>query len=282
LVLFTNNYVSAWGARPCVAVIHDLTPFIMPRASGVLHGFYQRLYFRLAARRATHVITDSENSRLDICRLLRVPEERVTAVPLAVLPSLGVTDVPELDELRTRFGFPGPYILYAGAIHPRKNVERLVDAFTAVKRDEGVPHCLVIAGERRWLSGGIDRLARSDVVLTGRVSDRELAGLYRHAALFVYPSLYEGFGLPVLEAMTMGTPVVTSRASALPEVAGDAAVLVDPESVDSIAEGIGRLLSDDALAGELREKGRTRAAEFTWTETARRYWEVVGVTLQKI
>ena len=276
VVLFTNNYISLTGARPAVVFINDMTPFVMPDSFRRAHVLYQQAYFRLSARRAAHIITISDHSKADICRILSVPEHKVTVAPLA--SGLTPTENPPKPA-----AIAGPYILYVGAIHPRKNLPRLITAFARLKSRTALPQKLVIAGERLWMSGefGEDaeyRQVADQIHFTGRVTDLELSGLYHHCDLFAYPSLYEGFGLPVLEAMTCGAPVLTSNVSSLPEVAGDAGVLVDPLDVEAIANGMAQVLENPAFAADLRQRGRQRALTYSWRKTA----QIVGRVLESV
>lgn len=277
----TNNVVSCWGSTPSVATIYDMTPFIIPEFFVRSHAAYQRAYFRFAAKKAAKIITVSENSKRDICRILKVDEEKVIVIPLAsdfgeasTLPAL-----PSVD-LISRFNIRTPFVLYVGAIHPRKNVPRIIEAFNLLKQDKKIPHQLVIAGSLRWKKDHLFghssfNLVRDHIVFTGRVSEAELVSLYRNCDAFVWPSLYEGFGLPVLEAMSLGAPVVTSNCSSLPEVAGDAAVLVDPYNVMEIANAIWMILDRRSFAEDLRKKGIKRAAEFSWKKTAEKVLNVL-------
>ena len=277
----TNNIVSCLGSTPTVVTIHDMTPFVIPESFVCGHGVYQRAYFRFAAKKAAKIITVSENSKRDICRILKVDEEKVIVIPLAsdfreasTLPAL-----PSVD-LISRFDIRNPFVLYVGAIHPRKNVPRIIKAFNILKQDKRIPHQLVIAGSLRWKKDHLFghssfNLVRDHIVLTGRVSEAELVSLYRNCDAFVWPSLYEGFGLPVLEAMSLGAPVVTSNCSSLPEVAGDAAVLVDPYNVMEIANAIWMILDRRSFAEDLRKKGIKRAAEFSWKKTAEKVLNVL-------
>lgn len=270
----TNNIVSFWGKVPAVVTIHDMTPFLIPETFRKSHGMYQRAYFRFAARKAVKIITVSENSRQDICNILNVPPEKVVVAPLAVdlvCPKGGVTSL--LHRLRKKNGLKSPFILYVGAIHPRKNVARVVRAFAQLKKTKRIPHKLIIAGEFRWMPDQVmkeienAKIAEHCLFLKD-LTDPELACLYSSCEMLVWPSLYEGFGLPVLEAMSLGAPVVTSNCSSLPEVAGDAALLVDPRSIDEIANAMWRILNEPDLANRLREKGRHRASQFSWVKTA--------------
>jgi glycosyltransferase involved in cell wall biosynthesis len=223
----------------------------------------------LARWTADAVLTDSQQSKHDLVRYAHFEPSQVH------ITSCG-THVPseaDLDRWRSRriyleerFGLQGPYFLYVGALNPRKNVPRLIESFKRVRSVHSNVR-LVIVGPETWWADETLKEAKDlhDAVrLTGYVDDEVLHILYTLASVVVFPSLYEGFGLPPLEGMAHGTPVITSRASSLPEVVGDAAVLVDPLSVSSIADAMSRVVSDGGLAAELSLKGRARAADFTW------------------
>lgn len=251
-----------------VMTIADLTPLLLPT-----HTFGRRLAHRLLfgrlARRAHHIVTISEHTRSDVIRYLKVPAERVTATPLAADERLApVEDEREIAGLRDKYDLPRRYILHVGTIEPRKNLSRLVEALGALPQAHS-DVVLALAGAKGWGDVGIERLVErlglaGRVRLVGYVPEDELAGLYSGAQALVYPSLYEGFGLPPLEAMQCGCPVVTSNTSSLPEVVGDAGLLVDPTSVHGLAEAIERILEDEALRDRLRTAGRERAKQFTW------------------
>ena len=272
VVLYTNNYISMWGRYPKVVIIHDMTPFIIPSTFYWLHGFYQRSYFRISAKRSQKIITVSENSRKDICRILKVPEDKVVVVMNAT--SLKDHQSPDPSVLE-KFNINLPFILYVGAIHPRKNIDRLIQAFDRLKMSREIPHQLVVVGRHRWGKQVSASKFLSSIIFVDSLSDAQLVVLYQSCEVFVYPSLYEGFGLPVLEAMSYGAAVVTSKASSLPEVAGDAAVLVDPYDVDNIADGIWRLISQPDLRRELREKGLRQSALFSWKRSAKKVLEIL-------
>jgi glycosyltransferase involved in cell wall biosynthesis len=227
-----------------------------------------------AARSADAVIAVSRHTAEDLTRRSRVPRERIHVVPLAA--ALPMADG-EVEETLGRLKVRAPYVLFAGTLDPRKNVVRLVRAYRRVA-SRGAPHSLVLAGPMGWHPQGLLRElaveAPGEIVLTGRTEPADLDALYRGAAVFVYPSLYEGFGLPVLEAMARGAPCVVSIAGSLPEVAGEAALPIEPQSVAGLADAIERVLNDRTLSSRLREAGRARAARFSWDETARRTLEV--------
>jgi len=277
IIHHTNNMVSFWGRTPAVVTIHDMTPFVLPGAFHGFHAAYQRYYFRKAAEKARKIITVSECSKRDICSILRVPETKVDVVPPASGIGAGIAGSDRVWEgLRQRFNLPEEFLLYVGAIHPRKNVGRVIKSFVSLKKERDIPHALVLAGATRWMAKlpCAERATQAGIIVTGPLGDDELAVLYGKCALFVWPSLYEGFGLPVLEAMSLGAPVITSNRSALPEVAGDAALLVDPENEGAIQEAMCQILSNPALAKDLSRRGRARAAMFSWENSAKLTWRV--------
>ena len=250
--------------------------------------FYKFLSRKLKshAQKAEMILTISDSTRRDVVNYLDIPEDKVRVTYLGVDPQYRpVGDSSVVQAIREKYGLPERYILFVGTLQPRKNVEGLLGAFRMLEDEYKVPHKLVLVGCKGWKYDGIfsriERDGLSDkVVFPGYVDYQDLPVLYSAADLFVLPSYYEGFGLPILEAMACGTPVVTSNVSSMPEVAGDAAVLVDPKRTEDIAGGIYRVLNDPALAGTLRERGMIRAKEFTWEkcadETMQVFEEVVG------
>lgn len=265
-----------WVNVRSVATIHDLTPLIRPDyfSSGAL---YKRAYFRIATawtlRRASAVITPSYATAAAVQRIFR-PRVPVVPVPEGADPAFDVVVGPSsVADLRERFGLPRPFLLYVGVDRPHKNLGRLISAFARVA--ERIPHDLVlVGGAMTGTSEVIDAIARH--ALAGRVrrlghlSEPDLRVIYAAADAFVLCSLVEGFGLPVLEAMRAGTPVITSREGSTEEVAGDAALLVDPMSVSEIAAALLAVSTDEALRNSLRLRGLERSAQFTWERAADR------------
>jgi glycosyltransferase involved in cell wall biosynthesis len=251
-----------------VATIHDVIPYIYPRTSSALDWLIYRCWLPIASRRLDAIITVSNQSKADIVRHLPVRQEAVTVVPEAVGRSYQLLDRAAVQPVLDRHGIKSPYILYVGSIEPRKNLIRLLRAYARFRRWSGRWN-LVIVGARKGKAASVyewtKRLGLQPFVrFTGFLAEEELPALYNGASLFVFPSLYEGFGLPVLEAMACGTPVVTSNTSSLPEVAGDAGLLVDPRDEDAIASAMRRILDDPDLMKELQDRGRQRAKLFTW------------------
>ncbi len=263
---------SARGRARTVVTVHDLSFLCHPEC----FGFFRRQYYRAAVGRgaqlADAVIADSTSTRADLIELAGLPPERVCVVPLGVDPELRpVRDERVLRSVREKYSLPAQFLLFIGTIEPRKNIERVIESFASIA--DRIPHHLVIAGRKGWkyldVFRTVNRLQlRSRVHFTGRIEEPDVDALYALADIFVWPSLYEGFGLPVIEAMACGVPVVTSNTSSLPEVAGNAALTVDPVSTDEIAQAIMRILNDAPLRGELIARGFVRASELTWRRTA--------------
>lgn len=275
LVHETFHFPPFFGKTPFrkVMTIHDMTPFVLPRRSMALRNWlWHRLLVPPLARRADHVLTDSDHSRDDIIRVLGLAPERVSVAHLAAEASYAPRAAAEIDDVRARYNLPERFLLFVGAIEPRKNLVRLVHAYEqAVPRIGDVE--LVIAGGLAWCYAPVLRAieqssARERIRLLGRVPQQDLPALYCAALGFVYPSVYEGFGLPPLEAMQSGCPVITSNVSSLPEVVGDAALLVDPRDERALSRAIERMCNDAELRRELAEKGVRRAQRFTWRACA--------------
>ena len=277
--LSTNSYLTAWMTLiPTAIVVYDLVPFVDGAKAQSRSGRIERATIRPALWRAKALPCISDATRADLVRLFPRSATRATTIPLAADPAFGVVaagtgSAGSVAEVCGRHGLvPGAYVLAAGTLEPRKNLERLIAAWAALPADVRAGRRLALVGPPGWELDGILAAASTgadEVVLTGFVSDEELAALYAGCAVFAYPSLYEGFGLPVLEAMSAGAPVVTSSVSSLPEVAGDAALLVDPLDVGALCAALGRVLGDAALAARLRSAGRARAGSFSWERTAR-------------
>jgi len=264
---------SASGAKRLVT-IHDAFPYVYPETHNRLDNWRFRWMLPRAVQRADMVLTDSQNSRVDLIKYLNLPESKIRAIACGVNSSFKpVPESPARAQLLARYGIKPPYLLYVGGITPRKNISGLLEAYARLRpRYPGLS--LVIGGKRQWQAREIDdtfgRLGLAQLVhFTGYVADEDLSALYSAAELFVFPSLYEGFGLPPLEAMACGTPVITTNVSSLPEVVGEAALLVDPRDTKSLSEAIERGLNDPLLRAELRQKGLAQADHFNWEQTAR-------------
>lgn len=276
VMLATNFIPPSTASDDVVLVVHDLAYEHLPETAPHVNERWRRLFDRWVAK-ARHVIVPSTSTKSDLVARHPIAPDRVSVVPLGVDTSAVAPASPDaVDAVCRKFGVDGPYIVFIGGLEPRKNLEGLLRAFATL----GPGLRLVIAGGPvRWDPKNADRLdqaivelppaMRARVVRTGYVREREKVALLTGATLLAYPSLYEGFGLPVLEAFAVGVPVLTSNVSSLPEVAGDAAVMVDPYDTEAIADGIAQLVEDDDLRAMLSAAGLVRAASFPWEVTAR-------------
>jgi glycosyltransferase involved in cell wall biosynthesis len=283
-LLFAPNFIPPPTEKPFVVTVHDVAFALFPETARHLSPRWHA-GFRRGIARATRILVPSDATRNDLHERFDVALERIAVVPLGVdAAPFGSAAREDVARVRRRFGVDGPYVVFVGGIEGRKNLPDLVRAFAALPQDLGI--ALVIAGGTVARDPGASRdleaalrsvppRVSERIVRAGYVSDPDKAALLAGAEALTYPSRYEGFGFPILEAMAAGTPVVTSDRSSLPEVAGDAAVLVDPGSPDAIAAGIERVLTDETLRERLRRAGSERAASFTWERTARATAEVL-------
>jgi len=249
--------------------VHDIMPLRFPQLFRPWYRNYVRVVLPRLARRARAVISVSAAVKREIEEWLRVPAERITVIPHGVDPVFRplVADDARASAVRRRYSLPSTFALAVGSIEPRKNLPRLIEALETLRRRPGSADIsLVHAGPEGWRP---EAATSSITRFLGYVPTEDLAALYSLARVFVYPSLWEGFGMPVLEAMACGCPVVTSNLSSMPEVAGEAAVFVDPYSTEDVARGVAVAWEDASLRDRLVALGRERAAQFTWARAAR-------------
>jgi len=283
---FTGSQLRAYSATrvPIVLTVHDLTPILFPEAHPTKSGLLWGKAFRSCAKFVSHWIAVSENTKNDLTSVLNVNPDNITVVPEAADERFKpITDKEEIKRyVFEHYGLQTPFILYVGTLEPRKNIPSLLKAFS-ILRERGYPHKLVLIGGKGWkyeeIFSTIDELKlENQIAIPGYVQDQDMVYFYNLADLFVYPSLYEGFGLPPLEAMSCGAPVITSSKSSLPEVVGDAALLVDPLDVDALAVAIESVLANKELRTELSERGLKRAKFFSWEKTAEQTWSIYAET----
>jgi glycosyltransferase involved in cell wall biosynthesis len=286
---FTNGMMPIGSRVPTVITIHDMSLRLYPGFHPLRRLLLLRPMTYVAIRQAQSMVAVSHSARRDLLRLHGVAPDRVSVVHEAASPVFRpLSDRARLDDIRALYGLPPRFILYVGAIEPRKNLTRLMTAF-AQARQAGIPHHLVCAGPYGWasrdLAGRIERLGIANAVhFTGYVPFEHLPAIYNLGDFFVFPSLYEGFGLPVVEAMACGIPVLTSNTSSLGEIAGDAAETIDPMDTDAMAAAIVRLATDKELRRDRAERGLRRARSFSWEQSAREmlavYHRAAGVTVK--
>ena len=249
-----------------IITIYDTVFFTAPETMGDMKTISE---YKYAAEKSDLIITISESAKSDIIKYFNVDEKKIQIVTPGIdleKYSYNYTDI-EFENIRKKYNLPQNYILYLGTIEPRKNIERIVKAFKRYKKEINDDLKLVIVGNKGWKYENIMKLIESmgtDIIITGYIDEEDKIPIYKLAQFFTFPSLYEGFGMPVLEAMAAGVPVVTSNVSSLPEVAGDAAILVDPLSEDEIFEAYKKILSDKKLRRDMIQKGLEQAKKFQW------------------
>jgi len=264
-------------ASPCpmVVTVHDLSFYLYPELLRRASRSYLQRLTRLSVARAAGIIAVSRATRDDLVQVLGVAPERITVVHNGVDDTMRpIADRAAIEAFRRRRGLPERFILFVGTLEPRKNVPKLLQAYALLRERWGAAHCLVLAGGRGWGYDDIEAtmarlgLGSEAVILPGFVPQDELPLWYNAADLFVYPAIYEGFGIPPLEAMACGAPVLVSDRSSLPEVVGDAGVVVDPDDVEVMAAAMRDVLFDDERRNALRAASLVRASEFSWVTTA--------------
>jgi glycosyltransferase involved in cell wall biosynthesis len=269
----TEHLLPPLRGVPTVLTVHDMIFKRFPEHQKRLNFWYLNMAMPLFCRKADAIITVSESSKRDIVADYEIDPAKITVVYEAAAPEFQPAGGEALAQARRAYGLPEHFLIHVGTIEPRKNLDRLVDALERL-RQGGLVVPLVVVGAKGWLYEGFFRKlegmqVRSDIHFPGYVASRDLPALYTAATAAILPSVYEGFGLPVLEAMACGTPVISSEAASLPELGGEAAQYFDPYSVEAMAEAIRSVWTDQELQGVMREKGLERAATFSWSRAAK-------------
>ncbi len=285
LFLSPDGYLSLGAKCKQLAVIHDICFEHYPNDVSFIVRKYYRHFFPKFAAKATRIATVSYFSKNDIVKIYKIDPSKIDVV----FDGCNSNYKPILNDIqlatKNKFSKGSDYFLFVGALHPRKNISRLFKAFDSFKTTQKSDIKLVIVGEKYYWTNEIKKTylemkAKEDVVFTGRLSNEELNNVLGSALALTYVPYFEGFGIPILEAMNCDTPVITSNVTSMPEVASDAAILVDPFSVESIATGMNRIYNEPTLRQELIEKGRIRKLEFSWDKTAKLLWESIEKTLK--
>ena len=268
----TEHLLPPFRRIPTVLTVHDLIFRLFPEHHKPLNYQYLNSAMPLFCRRAGAIIAISESTRRDLIEHYRVDPNKIWVVHEAAAPHFRPVPASEMEAVRVRYGLPEQFVLHVGTLEPRKNLERLLDVL-AMSRDRGIELPLVLVGAKGWLYEGFFRRLKeldlaSAVTLLGWVPDEDLPAVYSAATLCVMPSIYEGFGLPVLEAMACGTPVVCSRTASLPELGGDAALYFDPYDAEEIAAQLERMWVNETLRRKMSGAGLLQASQFSWTHTA--------------
>jgi glycosyltransferase involved in cell wall biosynthesis len=270
---------------PFFVVIYDTTFKLYPQKADKLFRLYLNFLLPAVLRKASKIITLSTNSKMDIIKYFQVPEEKIEVIYGAADSSFQIVDDDTTRrKIRERFRLPDKYILNVNVLEPRKNIETLLSAYDRIRKTHAPPCKLVIVGGRGW---GYQRIFQTvndlhlekDVVFTGFVPDEALNYLYNMAEVFVFPSLYEGYGLPVIEAMACGCPVISSNRASLPEVVGDSGLLVDPEDIEAMAAAIWKVISNPRLNQDLRKKSLERSKHFSWENSGQKLKTLINQTM---
>jgi len=257
-----------------IITICDLTPVLFPQTFDYATVMLHKAFLKRTLNSVSKIITISYSTKRDLIHYFKIPDNNITVTHLAADASFRPIKESEVDTFREKYNICCPYILYVGTLEPRKNIPNLISAFSSLKM-AGFPHKLILTGKLGWKYEKIFETIRSlklenEVRLMGRLPDSELPYIYNGAELFVYPSLYEGFGLPPLEAMACGTPVITSNSSSLPEVVGDAGITIDPYNVNMLASTMKDVITNKELQDQMIKRGKDKAKTFTWESTARK------------
>lgn len=281
-VVHVPAFATGWSSARTVLTVHDLIGMTFPNQTGIASRYYWGTWLPWAAKRADHIIADSESTRSDITRLLSIRDSKITLIyPSGHESYCGVPPAGLLETLRLRLKMEKDYFLCVGTLEPRKNLKRVIEAFQLLVARQKKPLSLVLVGAKDFAGGqfyralyGRDGNLAKEIIFPGYLQHDELHALYAGAQALVFPSLYEGFGLPILEAMAAGCPVITSRSTSLPEVAGDAALYADPQSAESIADAMEIIYIDPVKRGDLVSAGHVRIQIFSWRNTALQTIEV--------
>lgn len=287
LFLSPDGYLSLRTNVPSVNVFHDLSFEHFPKDLPFLERKNYRYFFPKYAKKATRIATVSQFSKNDIVERYGVDENKIDLVYSGTNESFKPVDETVKTRIRAEFTQGAPYFLFMGSLHPRKNLARLFTAFDRFKQSDSTGTKLLIVGMKKWWTGDIraafeNMKHQDDVILPGRVDLKTLNEIVASALAVTYVSYLEGFGLPILEGFHSDTPVITSNVTSMPEVAGDAALLVDPFSISSIANAMTRIANDEDLRQELIRKGRIQKEKFSWQKTSELLWNTIEKTFRQI
>lgn len=272
---FFNFVIPPGVAGKKVTIVHDMTNYVWPETVSRKTRIWLKMTLRSSCKRADKIITVSEFSKKEIQKYLGISDNKIRVMyPGIDFSHFHPYTQAQIDEVKIKYGIHSNYFLYLGTIEPRKNLERLIQAYEMLAKEYSEIPQLVLAGGKGWLCDGIYKKVaespnRNDILFTGYISDEDTAPLIAGAIAFCFPSIYEGFGSPPLEAMACGTPVLSSNVASMPEILGDAAVLVDPFSISSIKEGMDKLFRDESLRHQMIKKGLVHARKYSWKTSAR-------------
>lgn len=268
-----------------VITVHDLVAFLHPRLHNKKSTILEHLFFRMALKKTSHAVVPSQNTAQDLMRIFKYPASKISVTPLAASEKFfEAADDKTRAKVREKYGLPDKFILTVSGLEPRKNISTLLDAFDLLAKNSPAFNLppLVIVGGKGWQSDALQKRIRENaekIIHIENADEGDLPIIYQLAKIFVYPSLYEGFGLPPLEALASGCPTICSHAASLKEVVDDAALTFNPQNTQELSQKIKKLLSDENLRRELIERGRRRAKEFSWRNTAEKTIEILNTNI---
>jgi len=285
LFLSPDGYLSLKTDIKSLAVIHDLNFIHRPKDLPFAVRKYYNHFFPMFAKKAARIATVSEYSKNDICQTLNISENKIDVVYNGVSDSFQIIDKNQKKKIREEYSFGEEYFIYVGSLHKRKNIPTLLKAFEEFKQENSGSLKLLIVGEKMFNDSDIEHVlktlsCKNDVIFTGRLSDQELPLLIGSAFAMVFIPFFEGFGIPLLEAMACGIPIITSNVTSLPEIAGESALYADPYSVTSVAGQMKKLINDRKLYNEMINRGIERKNNFSWDKTASLLWQSIEKTMK--
>jgi glycosyltransferase involved in cell wall biosynthesis len=284
IFLSTDGFLSLRSKLPSCAVIHDINFEHRPKDLPYLSRKYYRYFYPLYAKKATRLATVSEYSRRDIINTYDIDENKIDLIYNGASKNFTPISSERIAEVRQKFSGGAPYFIFVGSLHPRKNIRNLLIAFELFRSENKSPFKMVIVGKKFFLTKTIEEQLESmeykdDVIFTGRLSSEDLNDVMASAWALTFVPYFEGFGIPLLEAMNCDIPIITSNRTSLPEIAGDAAVYATPDSPGSIRDGMVRIVKEEGLRESLIEKGRKRRKLYSWDKTARELWKTIDRVL---
>jgi glycosyltransferase involved in cell wall biosynthesis len=280
IFLSPDGYLSLRSNIPQLPVIHDINFEHFPQYVPLTARLHYRYYFRKYARKASRIATVSEYSKSDIVETYGVSPSKVDVVYNGVNEAFRPLSVDEVDAARSEYAKGKPFLLFVGAIHPRKNLPNQLKAYTLFRQATRADVAFIVVGATYWTDKELDEILntsefRDDIIFLGRQDVASLVKLYGAAVALMYVSNFEGFGIPLIEAMQAEIPVITSSNTAMPEICGDAGIICEPDNIDGIADAIKRIYSDEVLRSSLIDKGKIQRAKFSWDKTAKALWESI-------
>lgn len=281
----TDGFFPLHTKTKTLAVFHDICFIHYPKDLPFLMARYYNNFFPAMAKKAKRIAAVSEFTKDDVVKTLGTPASKFDIVYNGASEKFSPLNEIQINETRKQFSSGQPYFLFVGSIHQRKNIANMLRAFDQFKKSNDSPLKMVLAGAKRWWTDEMESTLnamqfKNDVIFTGRVSHEDLCRLTASAFAITYVSNFEGFGIPIIEGMKSGVPVLTSNTSSMPEIAGGAALIADPFSVDSISDGMKKLANDSSLRAALIGKGLQRAKDFTWDKTAQTLWRAIEKTME--